>query len=112
MTGAQRTNLDYILENVLDPSAVVARDYQVSIVETRNGRVITGIIKQEGDKSLTLQTQNEKVTLPKHEIKTRTRSPISMMPEGMFAKLTDEEVRDLVAYLASPEQVPLRGKQP
>src|SRR5207302_3105045 len=30
LTGAQRTNLDYILENVLDPSAVVARDYQVS----------------------------------------------------------------------------------
>ena len=29
------------------------------------------------------------------------------MPEGLFAKLKDEEVRDLVAYLASPTQVPL-----
>ncbi|HEV3119048.1 MAG TPA: PVC-type heme-binding CxxCH protein [Gemmataceae bacterium] len=112
LTGAQRTNLDYILENVLDPSAVVARDYQVSIIETRNGRVITGIIKQENDKALTLQTQNEKVTLPKHEIKTRSKSPISMMPEGMLAKLTDEEARDLVAYLASPEQAPLPGTRP
>jgi putative membrane-bound dehydrogenase-like protein len=107
LTGAQRTNLDYILENVLDPSAVVAKDYQVTVLETKDGRVLTGLIRQENDKVLTLQTQNEKVTLPKREIQSRTKSAASMMPEGMLDKLTDAEVRDLVAYLASPEQVSL-----
>jgi hypothetical protein len=29
------------------------------------------------------------------------------MPEGLFANLKDDEIRDLVAYLASPTQVPL-----
>jgi len=33
-----------------------------------------------------------------------------MMPEGLLAKLSNEEVRDLVAYLASPAQVPLPKK--
>jgi putative heme-binding domain-containing protein len=107
LTGSQRANLDYILENVLDPSAVVAKEYQVTVLETREGRVLTGIVKQETEKTVTLQTQNEKLTLPKNEIETRTTSPLSMMPEGLLEKLTNEEVRDLIAYLASPQQVPL-----
>jgi putative membrane-bound dehydrogenase-like protein len=107
LTGSQRANLDYILENVLDPSAVVAKDYQVTVVETKDGRVLTGLIKQENDKVLTLQTQNEKVMLSKQELRSRTKSAVSMMPEGMLDKLTSEDVRDLIAYLASPEQIPL-----
>jgi putative heme-binding domain-containing protein len=107
LTGSQRTNLDYVLENVLDPSAIVYGEYQVTVVETRDGRLVNGIVKQETAKALTLQTQNEQVVLPKDEIASRTRSPLSLMPEGLFANLKDDEVRDLVAYLASPSQVPL-----
>src|SRR5262249_34033630 len=107
LTGSQRTNLDYVLENVLDPSAIVYGEYQVTVVETRDGRIVNGIVKQETDKAVTLQTQNEQVVLPKDEIASRTRSPLSLMPEGLFANLKDDEVRDLVAYLASPAQVAL-----
>jgi putative heme-binding domain-containing protein len=105
--AACRPSLDYILENVLDPSAVVAQDYQVTVLETKDGRVLTGIIRQENDKVVTLQTQNERVTVPKQEIQSRTKSPVSMMPEGMLDKLTNDEVRDLVAYLVGSEQLPL-----
>jgi putative membrane-bound dehydrogenase-like protein len=106
LTGSQRTNLDYLLENVLDPSAVVAREYQVSVVATTSGRVLTGIIKAETPQAITVQTQNEQVVVPKDEIESRTVSPVSMMPEGLFTALRMEEVRDLVGYLASPVQVP------
>jgi putative heme-binding domain-containing protein len=111
LTGSQRHSLDYLLENILDPSAVVAKDYQVTVLQTTDGRVITGIIKQETPKTLTVQTQNEKLVLPKDEIDDRRLSPISMMPEGLLQKLTDTEVRDLIGYLDSPDQVPLpRGR--
>src|SRR5262249_30622694 len=53
LTGAQRGDLDYVLENLLDPSAVVGRDYQVTLVQTRDGRLITGIVTQENDQVLT-----------------------------------------------------------
>jgi putative heme-binding domain-containing protein len=66
-----------------------------------------GIIKQENDRSLTVQTQNEIVIVPTNEIESRKASPRSMMPEGLFGKLRPEEIRDLVGYLASPAQVPL-----
>jgi putative membrane-bound dehydrogenase-like protein len=107
LTGSQRSNLDYLLENILDPSAVVPLDYQVTIVQTRDGRVVTGIIKQETEKVLTVQTQNEVLLVAKSDIEERAKSPVSMMPEGLLAKLSDEEVRDLIAYLESPTQVPL-----
>src|SRR5262249_40258157 len=100
LTGSQRANLDYILENVLDPSAVVAREYQVHVVELKSGRVLNGIVKAETERALTLRTQNETVVVPKAEVEERTTSPVSMMPEGLFDRLSREEVRDLVAYLS------------
>ena len=57
--------------------------------------------------TLGLQTTNELVTLAKDEIEVRKATTQSMMPEGMLTPLTDDELRDLMAYLASPEQVPL-----
>lgn len=106
ITGAQRNNLDYVLENLLDPSALVYGDYQVTTIETKDGRVLNGIVKRETDKAVTLQTQNEAIVVPKDEIEHRLKSPLSLMPEGLLANLKDEEVRDLIAYLASPKQVP------
>jgi len=105
LTGSQRMNLDYVLENMLDPSAIVAKDYQVSILTTTGGRVITGIVKQETNKALTVQTQNELLILPKEDIESRKQTPQSIMPEGQLDAMTMHDVRDLIGYLASPVQV-------
>jgi putative membrane-bound dehydrogenase-like protein len=112
LTGSQRANLDYMLENLLDPSALVGREYQVTVVATKNGRTLTGIIKQETERALTVATQNETVLIPKEDIEAREQSPVSMMPEGMLDKLTKEEVRDLIAYLAGAGQAPLPREGP
>ena len=110
ITGAQRHNLDYLLENILDPSAVVPSEYQVAIINTTGGRTLTGLVKQETERAVTLQTQNELIILPKGEIDTLTRTKTSMMPDGLLDSLRVEEVRDLIAYLAGPNQVPLPKK--
>jgi putative heme-binding domain-containing protein len=107
LTGGQRANLDYVLENVLDPSAVL-----VTVVEMKDGRVVNGIVRREDDKTVTLQTPNDLVAIPKDEIDERRQSAVSLMPEGLLDKLTADEVRDLVAYLASPVQVPLPKEEP
>ncbi len=109
LTGSQRANPEYVLTKVLDPNAVVPHDYQVTFVTTTSGRVVAGIVKAETDKLLTLQTQNEVVRLPKSDVEERRRSSLSMMPEGLLTQLKDDEVRDLLAYLAGPGQVPLPG---
>ncbi|MDA1230101.1 MAG: c-type cytochrome, partial [Planctomycetota bacterium] len=109
ITGSNRANLDYILENMLDPSAVVGRDYQMTVVALNDGRLISGLLKQETDSALTIQTINDKVVVPKSEIEERSLSNVSMMPERQLDPMTKEEVRDLIAYLGSANQVVQTG---
>jgi len=107
LTGSDRANLDYVLGNVLDPSAAVSRDFTLTTVATADGRTIAGILREQTDRTITLQTANERIVLPREDVEGIKPSNLSMMPEGLFDRLTPDEVRDLVAYLASKSQVPL-----
>lgn len=109
ITGSNRANLDYILENVLDPSAVVGRSYQMTTVVLQSGQLVSGLLKQETDSALTIQTINDKVVVPKSQIDERSLSDVSMMPERQLDALSKDDARDLIAYLASPAQVALSG---
>jgi len=107
ITGSQRTNLDYLLQTVFDPSAAVNKDYRMQIIETSAGRLITGLIVSETKAAVTVQTFNEKIVVPIAEIDARSESPLSIMPEGMLQNLSTSDIRNLLAYLMGPTQVPL-----
>lgn len=109
ITGANRTNLDYLLGNILTPSAIIQDAYKMHIVVTDDGRVFSGIPAGEDDRQLRLRVANraEPVTINKSAIESRDVAPVSMMPEGLLKNLSDEEVVQLVAYLQSPRQVSL-----
>jgi len=107
LTGSNRADLDYILQNIIDPNAVIPNEYRASTIDLKDGRSITGIMKQQDDKSVIVVTQNETLVLPRAEIQTMQQNELSMMPEGSLAPLGDQEVRDLLYYLSRPGQVPL-----
>jgi putative heme-binding domain-containing protein len=108
LTGSQRANLDYVLENVLDPSAVVPREFQMVNFTLADDRVVGGIVLRETKDAVTVRTINDTLTIPAADIVTRKQTPVSIMPEGMFEQMKPDEVRDLVAYLRAKEQVPLK----
>lgn len=107
ITGSNRGDIDYILHNILDPNAEIPLDYKTSTVETKDDRVITGIIKQQTEQVITIASANETLTLPRKDITTIRPSELSMMPEGLVDQLSDNDVRDLIAYLATKSQVPM-----
>ncbi|HEX8915006.1 MAG TPA: PVC-type heme-binding CxxCH protein [Humisphaera sp.] len=107
LTGSQRAVAEYVIENVIDPSAVVAAEYRVTIVETKDDRRIEGTVVKETDQAVTIRTPTEDVLVAKADIAKRRQSPLSMMPEGLFDAMKWEEQRDLLGYLASPQQVAL-----
>jgi putative membrane-bound dehydrogenase-like protein len=107
LTGSNRANLDYLLENVIDPGAVIPKEYAVTRLELADGRVITGIVREESPNALTVVTANETLTVPRAEIESRMPTGQSMMPDDLLKPLSDEEVRALIAYLQNPAQVPL-----
>jgi putative heme-binding domain-containing protein len=107
ITGANRGDLNYLLENILDPNAVIPNEYRTTEIETKDGRSIVGIAKQHDDKKIVIQTANELLTIPRNEIASQKQTELSMMPEGLLASLSNQEVRDLLYYLGRVGQVPL-----
>jgi putative heme-binding domain-containing protein len=111
LTGLQRSNLDYLLAATIDPSAVIGNDYQAIVVLTTKGETITGLVKHEDREFLRIQTVSEPVIVPKEEIRQRSASEASFMPEGLLQALSDDEVRDLIGYLQGDDQAPLAPEQ-
>ncbi len=105
LTGSNRSDLDYVLSNVLDPSALIGKDYLAHVIALADGRVLTGIIRSEDKDTITLMTANETITLPKSEVEERKASEQSMMPEDLWKALSEHDIRSLISYLASPVQV-------
>src|SRR5262249_5877642 len=107
LTGSGRENLDYLLENIVDPGAAVSADFRMVVVAMSDGRILNGLVKAQTARTLTLQTQTEALSLDRSEIEGVRPSASSLMPDGLLDPLKPEEIRDLIAYLAHPTQVPL-----
>ena len=107
ITGSNRTDLDYLISNILDPNAEIAADYRPWVLELKDDREITGLMVRQDAKVVVVLTPTETATVPRAELRSLRQAQLSMMPEGLLAALTRAEVRDLIAYLRSPQQVPL-----
>ncbi|MEQ1860419.1 MAG: PVC-type heme-binding CxxCH protein [Chthoniobacteraceae bacterium] len=107
LTGSGRANLDYLLENIVDPGAVVNADMRLNVLTLKDGRVLNGVIGAKTDRTLTLKTATEAVTIERAEIVKQEEIAQSMMPEGLLLAFGEAQVRDLIAYLMHPVQVPL-----
>ncbi len=112
ITGSNRADLNYLLDTIVDPNALVGKDYQMSVILTVDGRVINGLIQKETDSALTVRTVNDTVVIAKADVESRELSPSSLMPEALLDTLSVEQRRDLIAYLQSPTQVQIRGPEP
>lgn len=109
ITGSNRTNLDYILENIVDPSAVLGKDYRMTMLVCADGRIVSGLVTKETDSALTVRTINDTIVVGNADIEERKLSDQSLMPERLLDPLPPTAIRDLIAYLGSPNQVALRG---
>jgi putative membrane-bound dehydrogenase-like protein len=107
LTGSGRENIDYLLENIVDPGAAVSADFRMVVVAMQDGRVLNGLIRTQTARTLTLQTQTEALALDRSEVEGIRPSGASLMPDGLLDPLKPDEVRDLIAYLSHPTQVPL-----
>jgi putative heme-binding domain-containing protein len=112
LTGANRSNVDYWLENITQPSAVLGADYMLHTFNLRDGRAAAGMVRKETDTAFVIQTLTAEETIAKADIVDHGQPGISMMPQGLLTAFTAEQVRDLFAYLMSPAQVSLEADDP
>lgn len=107
LTGSGRDNLDYLLDNIADPSAVVSADFRMTVADLKDGRTLNALVTARTERTLTLKTMTETVTVQRSDVTSLKESTLSIMPEGLLEALTPEQQRDLLAYLMHKSQVPL-----
>ena len=111
-----RGSYEQLLSNVFDPSLVIGAAYQATIVATTDGRVLTGLLVEDGPQRLVLKSQGGKLeTIARGDVEERKLSPLSLMPEDLEKQLTPVELADLFAFLTldrppgDPKAKPIPG---
>jgi len=107
LTGSGRDNLDYLLENIVDPGGVVTADFRMTVVNLKDGRTLNALIAAKTERTLTLKSMTDTLTVQRDEVTSMQESALSLMPDGLLESFTPEQRRDILAYLMHPSQVPL-----
>jgi putative heme-binding domain-containing protein len=102
LTPFKRDDSAYLLLHIINPSAEIREGYENQVVVTADGRTLTGIVVEKDAGVVVLRTADgQRVVLSKDNIEEMRVSGVSLMPEGLLQGLSDQEVRDLFAYLRS-----------
>ena len=103
ITGVGRDDLTAVLTNLLDPNLVIGNPYFVHVARRKNGTVFSGLLVEQSDERIVLKDQTRTESIPKSELDRLVVQEISMMPEGLEQAMTEQQFRDLVAFLLTRE---------
>jgi putative heme-binding domain-containing protein len=104
LTGVGRSNLDALLANVIDPNQVIGKGYENVLIETKDGRNVSGRLVEDSDSRVKLLAAGPKEEIvAKSDIASMRISELSVMPEGL-EQMPDADFRNLILYILRPEQ--------
>jgi putative heme-binding domain-containing protein len=98
---AEKNTPAMLLESILEPSKKIDPKYVASIIQTRSGDVLSGIIVSRTDAELVLRDAEKETRLAAGQVSRVVPQEKSLMPEGLLQHLTAQEAADLVTYLSS-----------
>jgi putative heme-binding domain-containing protein len=91
-----------LLESLAEPSKIIAPEYRIWNVETRDDESHSGFLVNRTAASLTLKlATGQPTTIPTGQIRSDRPQALSLMPEGLLNYLTEQETADLLAFLVS-----------
>tara|TARA_Y100001972_G_scaffold126747_1_gene181396 strand:+ start:6263 stop:9355 length:3093 start_codon:yes stop_codon:yes gene_type:complete len=100
LTGYDRDDLEYLTLNIVNPNADIREGYVNYLIEKTDGQIIMGTIMDQSGGNVTIQPiVGTELTLSSSEIKKMEAQKTSIMPERLLEPLSDQEIRDLFAYM-------------
>jgi len=100
LTHVNRKDRDYLLTQLVDPNAIIRKEFLAYVAATNDGRVVTGLLVNQNAAELTLMAAKEqKTTLAISDLDELRESQSSLMPENVLKQLKPQELRDLFSYL-------------
>jgi putative heme-binding domain-containing protein len=104
LTTYQRTDVDTMLLHVVNPSAEIREGFENILIETKDDRSLTGFLLERDARIVVLRgLDGQNITLDRKDIAEMRAAGMSLMPEGLLDAMTDQQVRDLFAYLRSTQ---------
>lgn len=104
LRGVTKRYKEILLANILLPSEAVEPGYEEYVVETRDGRMLTGILAKDAPSSIVLKrAKGEEDTVARSEIREMRTAGASPMPDGLEKDITVEQMADLIAFLKVPK---------
>lgn len=92
----------YLLESIVNPNAKIAMGFQSVIIDTFDGKQVSGIVKTQTAKEITLITaENKLITIPADDVDGKPKPDKSAMPDDLYKKISKRELRDVVEFLAT-----------
>jgi putative heme-binding domain-containing protein len=107
LTSYQRSDLSRVLVNVVNPSIEIREGFENYVAVTEGGRVVTGFIADQDNRVVVLRgVDGQSQTLQREELDDLRAVNRSIMPEGVLKPLSDQQLRDLFAYLRATQPLP------
>jgi putative heme-binding domain-containing protein len=107
LTTYKRDDLRGMLLNVVSPSAEIREGFENYLVRTADGRTLNGFIADQDPQVVVLKgADGQSISLARDDIEDMKAVKISIMPEGQLKALSDQQIRDLFAYLRSTQPLP------
>ena len=104
LTSYKRDDVPNMLANIVNPSAEIREGFETYQVLTDDGRVVNGFLVDRDNQVIVLRgADGQNVSLAQNEVDEMAPLRKSLMPEGVLAKLSEQDVRDLFAYLRSTQ---------
>lgn len=101
-TLASRFKRTDVLEAIRTPSKTISDQYEVTVFELNDGKIISGIVSFENATRVLVRTSDapdKPTTIPVANIKERSKATTSLMPEGLVKDLNEQQIEDLLAFL-------------
>jgi putative heme-binding domain-containing protein len=103
LTGYDRGSADFWLDNLFNPSMEIREGFGAYIVKLKNGQILTGLMAAQDASGIVIKDMaNNKTAVKLADIEKMEASPISLMPEGLTAGMSDADLKDFFAYLMKP----------
>jgi putative heme-binding domain-containing protein len=107
LTAYKRDDVQGLLLNVVNPSAQIREGFETYVLATADGRALTGFIADQDNRVVVIKSAEGQTTVSERdEIEELRAIPRSLMPEGLLKTLSDQQLRDLFAYLRSTQPLP------
>jgi len=94
---------DKLLSSIIQPNAQMQSKYITCVIETKNGRLSTGLLEQQNSRAVTLIAPNsDEVVLPRSNVESIEPQPWTLMPEGLEQGLDTKAMADILEYILAP----------